>query len=142
MVRLQQDEPMRFGAILTQRRTDLSGVSVLGRFNFLIVDSITLFVGFISLFGRLGNFLSNVIEYQQLTGTISRPQWPGIDVFPVFSRRSANPISANLRAEIRRQFLVRRRISRNKSPEEDRQETVIGSDDGRPVELGRALSPT
>ena len=35
-------------------RSDLSGLSVLGRLNSLIFDFVSLFVGFISLFGCVG----------------------------------------------------------------------------------------
>jgi len=38
--------------------------SVLGRFNSLIFDFVSLFVGFISLFDRVGNFHSGTSQYQ------------------------------------------------------------------------------
>jgi hypothetical protein len=37
---------------------------VFGQFDFLIVDFISLFLGFISLFGRLGNLHSEFSNYQ------------------------------------------------------------------------------
>ena len=50
-------------------RSDLWGLSVLGRFNSLIVDFVSLFAGFISLFGRVGNLPSEVSQYQRLADT-------------------------------------------------------------------------
>jgi hypothetical protein len=42
---------------------------VLGRFNSLIVDFVTLFAGFISLFSRVENLPSEVSQYQWLAET-------------------------------------------------------------------------
>jgi hypothetical protein len=44
---------------------------VLGRFNSLIVGFVSLLVGLISLFGRVGNFRSDISQYQGLDGTDS-----------------------------------------------------------------------
>ena len=52
-------------------RSDLSGLSVLGRFNSLIFDFVSLFVGFISLFDRVGNLHSGGSQYQGLADTDS-----------------------------------------------------------------------
>jgi hypothetical protein len=41
-------------------RADLWGLSVLGRFNSLIVGFVSLLVGLISLFGRVGNLRSDI----------------------------------------------------------------------------------
>jgi antitoxin HicB len=73
-------------------RSDLSGLSVLGRFNSLIVDFVSLFVGFISLFGRLGNLPADVSQYQLLAGTNSTAGRPGIGLYALSSRRPGNPI--------------------------------------------------
>ena len=72
----------------------LVGRSVLGRFNSVIVDFISLFFGFVSLFGHVGNLLSGVSKYQSLTGSFTRNKrlsgtrfgrhWTPQAVFPAF----------------------------------------------------------
>jgi hypothetical protein len=62
------------------------GLSVLGRFNSLIVDFVSLFVRFISLFGCVGNFHSGVLQYQYLAGTGWIARWAGIGFFAVSSQ--------------------------------------------------------
>jgi hypothetical protein len=42
---------------------------VLGQFNSLIFDFVSLFVGFISLFDRVGNLHSGASQYQGLADT-------------------------------------------------------------------------
>jgi len=52
---------------LVARRTRFvahPGRSVRGRFNFLLVDFVSLLARFISLFGRLGNSLWDAPKYQ------------------------------------------------------------------------------
>jgi hypothetical protein len=65
---------------------------VFGRFNFLIGDFVSLFVRFISLFGRAGNLHSGFSKYQELAGTGSVAGRPGIVFFAVFSRPPGNSI--------------------------------------------------
>jgi hypothetical protein len=50
-------------------RSDLWGLSMLARFNSLIVDFVSLFAEFISLFGRVGNSPSEVSPYQRVGNT-------------------------------------------------------------------------
>jgi hypothetical protein len=52
------------GRPLQLPQSELSRVSVFCRFNFLIVDFISVLAGFISLFGHLGNFPLDASRYQ------------------------------------------------------------------------------
>jgi hypothetical protein len=54
----------------------VGGLSVLGRFNSLIVDLVTLFAGCISLFGRVGNLPSEVLNINDLPTQIRSPDGP------------------------------------------------------------------
>ena len=71
-------------------------LSVIGRFNSLIVGFISLFGRFICLFGRVGNLHSGVSQYQYLTVQVGSPDRPGIGFFAVFCRRPGTPIPAGL----------------------------------------------
>ena len=71
-------------------------LSVIGRFNSLIVGFISLFGRFICLFGRVGNLHSGVSQYQYLTVQGGSSDRPGIGFFAVFCRRPGTPIPAGL----------------------------------------------
>ena len=57
-------------------RSDLRGLSVLGRFNSLIVDFVSLLAGFISLFGRVGNCPRRSHNINDLSTQIRLPDGP------------------------------------------------------------------
>jgi hypothetical protein len=61
----------------------------------LIIDFVSLFFGFISLFGRVGNLHSEFSRYQRPAGTYSVAGRSEIAFFAVSSRRPGNAISAH-----------------------------------------------
>jgi hypothetical protein len=69
--------------------------SLFGRFNSLIVDFVSLFFGFISLFGPVGNSHSGPSKYQWLAGAGSIAGQHGIVVFVVSFRRPGNSCPAD-----------------------------------------------
>jgi hypothetical protein len=78
-------------------RPDLTcgAISVLGRFNSLIVDFVSLFAGFISPFGRVGNCPRRSHNINDLSTQLGRLTARN-RVFAVSFRRPGNPIPPNL----------------------------------------------
>jgi hypothetical protein len=77
-------------------RADLWGLSVLGRFNSLIVDLVLADRLIYFPVRRLGNLAADVSQYQSLAGKNSTAGQPGIGRYALSSRRPGNPIHGAL----------------------------------------------